>query len=90
MRNMHLSNDIILHTENSAKQQLPIMETVGEVIRTIGVPVWQPPAGHFHLLNNRIFSFSLKNQTSHFFCFWATNGNNSFYSSAFLVRVRKL
>lgn len=27
-----------------AKQQLPILQTVGGVVRKIGVPLWQPPA----------------------------------------------
>lgn len=38
-----------------AKQQLPVLKTEGEVIRSKGVPIWQPPACHFHHFKNQIF-----------------------------------
>lgn len=38
----------------SIKQQFPNLKTQRVVIRTIGVPFWQPPTGHFHNFNNRI------------------------------------
>lgn len=41
----------------SDKEQLPILKTVGGVIRTIRVPFRQPPARHFYNFNNRIYPF---------------------------------